>query len=112
MTEKAASRIAPAGRDQGISSTLAGKRTGPLSDLRILDLTQALAGPYGTALLADLGADVVKIEPPGGDISRPMAPLLKDYAPPGSKRPAGCDYGGYFASINRNKRSIVLDLRR
>jgi crotonobetainyl-CoA:carnitine CoA-transferase CaiB-like acyl-CoA transferase len=112
MTEKAASRIALADRDQGRSSTLAGERTGPLSDLRILDLTQALAGPYGTALLADLGADVVKIEPPGGDIARPMPPLLKDYAPPGSKRPAGCDYGGYFASINRNKRSIVLDLRR
>ena len=88
------------------------ERTGPLSDVRILDLTQALAGPFGTALLADLGADVVKIEPPGGDLSRPMAPLVKDFAPPGSKRSAGCDYGGYFASINRNKRSVVLDLRQ
>lgn len=88
------------------------ERTGPLSDFRVLDLTQALAGPFGTALLADLGADVVKIEPPGGDLSRVMAPLVKDFAPPGSSREAGCDYGGYFASINRNKRSIVLDLRK
>jgi crotonobetainyl-CoA:carnitine CoA-transferase CaiB-like acyl-CoA transferase len=87
------------------------ERTGPLSDVRILDLTQALAGPFGTAMLADLGADVIKIEPPTGDLSRPMAPLVKDFAAPGSKRSAGCDYGGYFASINRNKRSVVLDLR-
>jgi crotonobetainyl-CoA:carnitine CoA-transferase CaiB-like acyl-CoA transferase len=88
------------------------QRTGPLSDIRILDLTQALAGPFGTAVLADLGADVIKVEPPSGDMSRPMAPLVKDFALPGSSRIAGCDYGGYFASINRNKRSIVLDLRK
>jgi crotonobetainyl-CoA:carnitine CoA-transferase CaiB-like acyl-CoA transferase len=88
------------------------ERSGPLSDVRILDLTQALAGPYGTALLADLGADVVKIEPPSGDLSRPMAPLPKDCAPPGSSRSSDCDYSGYFASINRNKRSIVLDLKK
>jgi crotonobetainyl-CoA:carnitine CoA-transferase CaiB-like acyl-CoA transferase len=88
------------------------ERTGPLSDVRILDLTQALAGPFGTAVLADLGADVIKVEPPTGDLSRPMAPLVPDFAPPGSSRTAGCDYGGYFASINRNKRSIVLDLRK
>jgi len=88
------------------------ERTGPLSDVRILDLTQALAGPFGTAALADLGADVIKVEPPTGDLSRPMAPLVPDFAPPGSSRAAGCDYGGYFASINRNKRSIVLDLRK
>jgi crotonobetainyl-CoA:carnitine CoA-transferase CaiB-like acyl-CoA transferase len=88
------------------------ERTGPLSDVRILDLTQALAGPFGTAVLADLGADVIKVEPPTGDLSRPMAPLVQDFAPPGSSRTAGCDYGGYFASINRNKRSIVLDLRK
>ncbi len=87
-------------------------RTGPLSDLRILDLTQALAGPFGTAMLADLGADVVKIEPPRGDMARVMPPWPKDYAAPGSGRTAGCDYGGYFASINRNKRSVVLDLAR
>jgi len=78
-------------------------RSGPLSDVRVLDLTQALAGPYCTMLLADLGADVIKIEPPGGDMSRPMGP------PPADRD--GCDYGAYFASVNRNKRSVVLDVK-
>jgi len=77
--------------------------TGPLADLRILDLTQALAGPFCTMLLADLGADVIKVEPPKGDMTRGMPPFPEDRT--------GCDYGGYFASINRNKRSIVLDLK-
>src|SRR5438093_12253523 len=54
-------------------------------------------------LLADRGADVRKREPPRGDMTRGMPPF-----PAGR---AGCDYGGYFASINRNKRSVVLDLR-
>lgn len=78
-------------------------RTGPLSDIRIVDLTQALAGPFCTMLLADLGADVIKIEPPAGDQSRGMGPRPPD--------PDGCDYGGYFASVNRNKRGIVLDVK-
>jgi crotonobetainyl-CoA:carnitine CoA-transferase CaiB-like acyl-CoA transferase len=78
-------------------------RTGPLSDVRVLDLTQALAGPFCTMLLADLGADVIKVEPPTGDMSRTMGPLPADRE--------GCDYGGYFASVNRNKRSIVLDVK-
>jgi len=78
-------------------------RTGPLSDVRVLDLTQALAGPYCTMLLADLGADVIKVEPPTGDMSRSMGPHPADRE--------GCDYGGYFASVNRNKRSIVLDIK-
>jgi crotonobetainyl-CoA:carnitine CoA-transferase CaiB-like acyl-CoA transferase len=78
-------------------------RTGPLADVRILDLTQALAGPFCTMLLADLGADVIKIEPPAGDMSRTMGP------PPADR--VGCDYGGYFASVNRNKRSVVLDIK-
>ena len=78
-------------------------RTGPLADIRILDLTQALAGPFGAMLLADLGADVIKVEPPGGDMTRTMPPFSADRA--------GCDFGGYFASINRNKRSVVLDLK-
>jgi crotonobetainyl-CoA:carnitine CoA-transferase CaiB-like acyl-CoA transferase len=78
-------------------------RTGPLADLRVLDLTQALAGPYCTMLLADLGADVIKVEPPQGDMARGLGPHPEDRE--------GCDYGGYFASINRNKRSIALDLK-
>ena len=80
------------------------ERTGPLRDVRILDCTQALAGPYCTMLLADLGADVVKIEPPRGDMARALGPRPKDRE--------GCDYGGYFASINRNKRSVALDLKQ
>jgi crotonobetainyl-CoA:carnitine CoA-transferase CaiB-like acyl-CoA transferase len=87
-------------------------RTGPLADLRIVDCTQALAGPFGTALLADLGADVIKIEPPRGDMARILPPIPADFAAPGSSKTAGCDYGGYFASINRNKRSVVLDLTK
>jgi crotonobetainyl-CoA:carnitine CoA-transferase CaiB-like acyl-CoA transferase len=78
-------------------------RTGPLSDVRILDLTQALAGPYCTMLLADLGADVIKVEPPHGDMTRTLGPSFNDRV--------GCDYTPYFASVNRNKRSIVLDIK-
>ena len=54
------------------------ERSGPLREVRILDLTQALAGPFSTMLLADLGADVVKIEPPQGDMARVLGPRPKD----------------------------------
>lgn len=80
-----------------------GNATGPLSDIKVLDLTQALAGPFGTALLGDLGADVIKIETPSGDMSRQLPPRPKDSE--------SCGYGGYFASINRSKRSVVLDMK-
>lgn len=76
---------------------------GPLAGIRVLDLTQALAGPYCTMLLADLGADVVKIEPPSGDMTRFPGPFTAEDTEQA--------YGGYFASINRGKRSIVLDLK-
>jgi crotonobetainyl-CoA:carnitine CoA-transferase CaiB-like acyl-CoA transferase len=79
------------------------ERKGPLLDIRVLDLTQALAGPFCTMLLADLGADVIKIEPPQGDMARAMGPPPDDLTQ--------CQFGGYFASINRNKRSLVLDLK-
>lgn len=70
----------------------------PLAGIRILDLGRALAGPMCSMLLADLGADVVKIEPPGlGDDSREWPPLQNGES---------C----YFVSFNRNKRSVVLDL--
>ncbi|MFN8624516.1 MAG: CoA transferase [Candidatus Binatia bacterium] len=78
-------------------------RPGPLGGIRILDLTQALSGPFCTMMLADLGADVVKIEPPGGERTRG--------APPFTAEDTERAYGGYFASINRGKRSIVLDLK-
>lgn len=78
-------------------------RPGPLHGIRVLDLTQALAGPYSTMLLADLGADVVKVEPPTGDMTRFPGPFTEE----DTERA----YGGYFASINRGKRSIVLDLK-
>jgi succinyl-CoA:mesaconate CoA transferase len=77
-------------------------RDGPLSDLRVVDLTQVLAGPYCTMLLADLGADVVKVERPGGDLIRANPPHVDD--------PNEEPYGGYFQSVNRGKRSVELDL--
>lgn len=78
-------------------------RPGPLESVRVLDLTQNLAGPYGTMLLADLGADVIKVEPPGGDGTRATGPYTEE---DGERA-----YGGYFASVNRGKRSIALDLK-
>jgi crotonobetainyl-CoA:carnitine CoA-transferase CaiB-like acyl-CoA transferase len=81
--------------------------TGPLAGLRVVDLTQVLSGPFCTMLLADLGADVIKVEPPGGDVARLWGPHVPRRE--GSPSPAG-SYGGYFASVNRNKRSVCLDL--
>jgi crotonobetainyl-CoA:carnitine CoA-transferase CaiB-like acyl-CoA transferase len=77
--------------------------TGPLKGIRIIDLTQALAGPFGTMLLADLGADVIKVETPQGDFSR--------FSEPFPENDTQRAFGGYFASINRNKRGLVLDLK-
>ncbi|RKD97259.1 succinyl-CoA:mesaconate CoA-transferase [Halopiger aswanensis] len=74
---------------------------GALSNLRVLDLTQVLAGPYCTMLLADMGADVVKIERPGGDLIRSNPPYVSD--------PDEEAYGGYFQSVNRGKKSLELD---
>ncbi|MBF2754231.1 MAG: CoA transferase [Gammaproteobacteria bacterium AqS3] len=83
---------------------MAERRTfGALSDIRVIDLTQALAGPFGTMMLADHGADVIKIEAPSGDISRGAGP----YFPDDEQK----THGGYFQSINRNKRSVGLDLK-
>ncbi len=79
-------------------------RPGPLGGLKIVDLTHALAGPYCTMVLADLGADVLKVEPPHGDGTRVVGPWLPD--------DEARHFGGYFQSVNRNKRSIALDLRK
>jgi crotonobetainyl-CoA:carnitine CoA-transferase CaiB-like acyl-CoA transferase len=77
---------------------------GPLAGIRVVDLTWMLAGPYCTMLLADLGADVVKVESPrGGDPMREAGPFLPD-----DELRA---FGGYFHSVNRNKRSLALDLK-
>ncbi|WP_448624389.1 CaiB/BaiF CoA transferase family protein [Geodermatophilus sp. URMC 64] len=80
----------------------AGRRA--LDGVRVLDLTQALAGPFCTALLADQGADVVKVEPPRGDFLRGAGPFADD-------DPVRA-YGGVFQSANRGKRSVVLDLKQ
>ncbi len=76
---------------------------GALEGVRVIDLTQMLAGPFCTQLLADQGADVVKIEPIGGEESRRAGP----FRPEDELRA----FGGYFASVNRNKRSMALDLK-
>ncbi|MEM7078656.1 MAG: CoA transferase [Pseudomonadota bacterium] len=86
-------------------------RTGPLQDLTVIDCTRALAGPFGAGLLADLGARVVKIEPPLGDGYRNIPPYLPDHASPYQDREAGTDFGAPFAAVNRNKRSVRLDLK-
>ncbi|MDH6194456.1 CoA:oxalate CoA-transferase [Mycobacterium frederiksbergense] len=65
---------------------------GPLAGIRVIEVGVMLAGPYATMMLADLGAEVIKVEPPGGEISRQVS-------------------DSYFASLNRGKRSICLDLK-
>jgi len=70
---------------------------GPLGGIRVLDFTHALAGPYGTMILGDLGADIIKIEPPTGDGARTQGPRIDGVST-------------YFFSINRGKKSVVIDL--
>ncbi len=73
-------------------------RSGPLVGIRVLEVGHILAGPFGGMLLADLGADVIKVEPDGGDLSRQVGARTVD------------DHNVYFASLNRNKRSVHIDL--
>ncbi len=73
---------------------------GPLEGLRILDLSAVVMGPYATQILADYGADVVKVEPPGGDVMRKAGPMRS------------ADMGPLHLQLNRNKRSLALDLKK
>ena len=74
-------------------------RPGPLSGLLVADFARVLAGPYCTMLLGDLGADVIKVESPGGDDTRRWVPPTRD------------GVATYYLAINRNKRSVMLDLK-
>src|SRR3954449_8888888 len=73
---------------------------GPLSGILVADFSRILAGPYATMLLADMGADVVKVEGPKGDDTRTWMPPVRD------------GVSTYYLGVNRNKRSVVLDLKQ
>ena len=79
---------------------------GPLAGLRVIDCSTVLAGPYCTMLLADLGANVVKVEPPEGDATRGWGPPWVGDEAEGTRTAA------YYLAVNRSKRSIRLDLRK
>ena len=94
-------------RPRGVAATMTDEenrsgtpaRTGPLAGLLVADFSRILAGPYATMLLADLGADVVKVEGPAGDDTRTWSPPVRE------------GVATYYLGVNRNKRSIALDLK-
>ena len=75
----------------------------PLAGVRILDLTHMLSGPYGAMILADLGADVIKVEPLAGEGTRKLLASDPNNSIDGM--------GAYFLTLNRNKRSVCIDLK-
>ena len=85
--------------DETADATPLGDRPGPLAGLLVADFSRVLAGPYCTMILADLGAEVIKVEGPAGDDTRRWMPPVRH------------GVSTYYLSINRNKRSVALDFR-
>ena len=99
MADGETGTAAPGGPARANSGSGAAAAGGPLSGLLVADFSRVLAGPYATMLLADLGAEVVKVESPQGDETRTWMPPVRD------------GVSTYYLGINRGKRSVALDLR-
>jgi CoA:oxalate CoA-transferase len=102
--EKAVSKRDRDDSEAALTTTQAGTLTRPLTGIKVLAFELQVAGPYCSMMLADQGADVIKVErPDGGDTARGGAPIVTN--------DAGDKQSGYFVRFNRNKRSVTLDLK-